>query len=168
MMREEIWDQMVEAECLVRYYDTLTKRYRKRHMILRAFILFDAMLAIGFLLKPLDPIVSIVIGVLLAVAVVWDLIADYAAKIALLSVICMECMETLNEWRVLWEDVNQEEITDESFLRQRTHQLTKRMTDVTSRAIPANISGDKGLYEKEAEAAYQVVMDRYYVEEIKL
>ena len=164
MIREEVWDQMLEAECLVRYYDTLTKRYRNRHKWLRAFILFDAMLAIGFLLKPLDPIASVIVGVLLAVAVVWDVIADYASKIALLSIICMECMQVLNDLRFLWEDVDQE-IVDEPTLRQRSHALTKKLTDVTSRAIPANISGPKALYEKEAEEAYQVMMDRYYVEE---
>lgn len=164
MIRDEIWDQMIEAECLVRYYDALTQRYRVYHKILRAVILLSSMTAIGALLEQFPPNVYLVIGALLAVAVVWDMLADYSAKSALLSVICMECIGLLNEWRTLWEDVNQEEI-NESSLRQRTRELAKRLTDVTSRAIPANIAGNKSLYEKEAEAAYQVVKDRYYVEE---
>ena len=65
---------------LVRYYESLADRHRRKHFWIRLVLLAAAASGIAALLDLFPEVVQIVAGGLVALCVVWDFVSDYAKK----------------------------------------------------------------------------------------
>ena len=145
---------------LVRYYESLSDRYRRSHSIVRFLLLAAAAGGIAALLDVLPAIAQLVAGALVALLVVWDFVADYARKAAVLHAVSLECSALEIEWRELWAAVNECDL-DDAEARREKQRLERRELEATGRAGHANIREDQELNEKCEKIAYRVMEDRY-------
>ena len=58
----------------------------------------------------------------MALLVVWDFMADYTKKAAILHTVSKECSDLESKWRALWRDVNRED-ADDVEIRNQIEQL---------------------------------------------
>ena len=109
---------------LVRYYESLADRHRRKHFWIRLVLLAAAASGIAALLDLFPEVVQIVAGGLVALCVVWDFVSDYAKKAAILHAISIECSALEVEWQDLWGDL---ENIDDTEARQRNTRLSRRL-----------------------------------------
>ena len=158
--RNEVWQELLDAARSVRYYETLSDRHRFKHSIVRFLLLASAAGGISALLDLLPENVQLISGALVALLVVWDFMADYARKAAILHTISVECSDLENKLQALWRDVNRED-ADDGEIRRRIEELARRAPEVTGRAGGADIREDRTLNQKCAESAYRTTAERY-------
>ena len=160
--RNAVWQELLDVARLVRYYEALSDRHRRNHIIVRFLLLVAAASGIAALLDQLPAIAQLIAGGLIAVLVVWDFVSDYAKKAAVLHVISLECSALEVEWRELWADINDNESnTTDAEARGKNRKLALRISEVTGWAGHADIREDRKLNEKCEETAYRVVADWY-------
>ncbi len=161
MLRDEIWNQLVDAERLVRYYGDLARYYNRCRWILRGAILLFCMTGITAFVESLPEWINLIVAAFLAGAVVWDAVMNYEKKAALLGIICVRCDRMLNQWRDLWNEVEREELLAEDALEEKFRHLRDDMTDVTEWATLCGISEHKRIHEKATKAAYETIQGYY-------
>ena len=86
MMRDEIWNQLVDAERLVRYYGDLAQHYNRCSWILRGVILLFCMAGITALLERIPEWANLIVYAVLAGAIVSEAIMNYEKKAALVGI----------------------------------------------------------------------------------
>ena len=79
--RNAVWQELLDVARLVRYYEALSDRHRRNHIIVRFLLLVAAASGIAALLDQLPAIAQLIAGGLIAVLVVWDFVSDYAKKL---------------------------------------------------------------------------------------
>ena len=158
--RNDVWQELLDAARLARYYEALSDRHQRKHRIVRFLLFVAGASAVATVLKFLPGEAQAVVGGLVAIVVAWDFVSDYAQKAAVLRTVSIACSELESEWRELWHDVNHD-VVDEPQLRDQLQRLARRTREVTSRAGDAGVSVDQKLNERCAESAYKVVSDRY-------
>ena len=168
--RNDVWQELLDVARLVRYYEALSDRYRRNHMIVRFLLLAAAVGGIATLLDLLpadrlpaavqkDQLVAVA-NALVALLVVWDFVSNYAKKAAVLQAISLECSLLDVEWRKLWADVNDGHVSDAE-ARGKNHGLGRRISEVTGWAGQAGIRESPRLNKKCTKVAYKVMADRY-------
>ena len=159
-MRSIVWRDYLDAARLVRYYEALSNKYRRNHLVVRFLLLVAAASGIAALLELLPAIAQMFAAGLVAFVVAWDFVSDYAKKAAVLHTISIECSELESEWQRLWVEINEDTLSTAEVLR-RNNRLSRRILGVTSWAGLADIRENQKLNEKCAESAYRVMVDRY-------
>ncbi len=148
MMRHEIWQGLLDAARLVRYYEALYNRYQRWHLIVRVVLLASATGVIGLLAGVLpDPwthVLQTTLGIVIVVVVIVDLVGRFAEKAAVLHTISVNCSRLDNEWHELWADCQEAESSTGDLAR-RNAELSRRLTEVTSAAGEAHILDNRRL-----------------------
>lgn len=158
--RSAVWHELLEVARLVRYYETLSDRHRKKHRWIRFLLLGATAGGIAALLELLRSELRLFASGLLALLVVWDAVSDYARKAAVLHAVSLECSRLEIEWRELWGDANDPE-ADEAHVRNEIRRLARRCSEVTGWAGHADIPEDRSLNEKCEAIAYTIEAERY-------
>ncbi len=158
--RNDVWQGFLDVARLVRYYEALSDRHRRNHLIVRFLLLVAAASGIATLLDLLPPIMQLLASGVIALLVSWDFVADYAKKAAILHTVSLECSALEIEWRELWAGVNEHDL-DDAEARRKNRQLEQRILEVTGRAGHADVREDRKLNEKCEEAAYKIMAERY-------
>ena len=158
--RNEVWQQLLDAARLVRYYDSLADRNHRKDSALRYLLLASAASGVAAVLELLPGIAQLIAGALIGLLVIWDIVVDYGRKAAVLHVIGLECQEIEGDLEKLWLEVDDAD-ADEEDLRSKTNALGRKLTHVTSWARHVNVREHSKLNEECAAAAYQVAADRY-------
>ena len=160
--RNAVWQELLDAVRLVRYYEALSDRYRRNHWAVRFVLLVAASSEIVALLALLPEnmrqSVQLAAAGFIALTVAWDFVSDYARKAAVLHAISMECSAVEIELKSLWGEI--ESISDDEAQRRNT-QLMRRISDATGWAGQADIREDSELNRKCATTAYNVMEDQY-------
>ena len=163
-VRHIVWHAYLDAARLVRYYEALSDKYRRKHFIVRFLLLTAAASGIAALLKFFpenyrEPVQLVGTG-FVALLVVWDSVSDYAKKAAVLHTISFECSEFEREWQKLWTELNVDKLTSAEVLR-KNDRLSQRIIAVTSWAGLADIREDQKLNERSTVSADTVMGERY-------
>ena len=114
--RRMIWQDLVDSERHVRYYDKMADMYSRRHKRMRFGILMSALaeatIAVGFTNLDISGIwailvfgVIILVGLVIAVLVTLEATSDYAEHAALLGWMSLDCKLYNVQWVELWHDV---------------------------------------------------------------
>ena len=150
-MRHEIWQGLLDAARLVRYYEALYNRYQRWHQIVRVVLLASATGVIGLLAGNLsDPwtyILQPILGIAIVLVVIVDLVGRFAEKAAVLHTISVNCSRLDNEWHELWADCQAGEASMDD-LAHRNAELSQKQTEVTSAAGDAHILDSRRLNER--------------------
>lgn len=169
-LRNAVWQALLDSSRLLRYYGDRAAYHRKRHQHLRFALLFSA--AVGGVsgLSGIADTVQIpgsfvfltpIAGVVIIAIVVWDAIADYGKKAALLHVISIECGEFELRTRHLWEAIARGEEIDADEVRAEVQSVERAMLQTTSRAGYADIDEHEGANQRAAGEAHQVIATMY-------
>ena len=165
--RREVWNEFLDAARLMRYYAELSDRHRRRRQYVQWLLLFLALGGVSHFLDLLPDSADWIAGLTsigIAAAVAWDFMADDAKKAAVLHSISVECGDIEMQWRELWLAIDQEQTSDEE-VRRRFRDLSDRLLRTTSRAGEIEVQEDSRLNEASTKIAYQVMTDRYIVED---
>ena len=156
MLRREIWNQLLDAERLVRYYSKRTQRYNTFCWIMRSALWLLYIGGISAYLEFAHLYVSITLAVVLAVATVLNAVLGYDEKAATLKAISSRSNRLLDQWRDLWLET-QEGIVEDDILRMKYRYLRDEQTASTEWAVFSGIPEDDELGKKAAKEAFKVV-----------
>ena len=162
-LRLEVWNQLVDAERLVRYYGRLSDHYNRLNVYLRVFIFVDSTTGIVALLGVLPAWVAIGASAAWAVAIVLDLKWDLEKKAAMAAVTYWHCGKLLDQWRDLWLRVNVYEFEAEEGIMERFAVLRDSQTEWTYLAAFRDIAINDRINKKATKEAYEV-LETYYAQ----
>ena len=161
-LRNDIWQELLDANRLVRYYEALANHYRRKHLATLLLLPVGAASSVAALyeLIPQREVVQVVANAVVGIMAFWVLFADYAKKAEVANSISIRCSRLDFEWRSLWSAVEKEEL-DEAEAHSRSSALAKEMIDVTQRSGDAGIVDSRRLNVKSEAAAFKTVGERY-------
>lgn len=139
-VRESVWDEMMDAERLSRYYGQLAKRYvRQSRAVLIVPALF-ATSAVAALLHTLPEQVLTVSNVVIVGISMVAIVTQPSIKAAGIIVVSNACDDLLVDWKRLWVDT--EHIDDET-AKQRLHELNLKTNAATNKAKELAVRDEK-------------------------
>ena len=163
-MRHEIWQGLLDAARLARYYEALYNRYQRRHQVVRVVLLASATGVIGLLsanfAEPWMSLAQPALAITIVLVVIVDLVGRYAEKAAVLHTVSVNCSRLDNEWHQLWADCEEGD-TPRDELAERQVALSERLTMATSVAGEAHILDSRRLNERCWREACDVERLRY-------
>ena len=163
--RNEIWQELLDSDRLVRYYAALANHYRRLHALTLLLLASGAASSFVAVLDVLPEDArldaQLIANSVVGVVAVWVCIADYAKKAAVAHMISSQCLRLDIQWRDLWMDV---ERIGEGAARERLVALAKEMNEVTSRSGDAGIVDNSRLNKKSETDAFKTVSERYAVQ----
>lgn len=163
-LRNAVWQQLLDAERLSRYYGKLTDRHRTWQRIPRYLMGVSSVVGAAAIMFETDWTANAVYlpaFLLVIAAVVWDFIHDHGDKAAILHSISVECSEYETELQDLWRSVDAEQPSKESHIRARLKDIESGMQRITSRAGYAGVKVDEKLNEKAQKEGFKVISDRF-------
>ena len=156
--RNEVWGDMLDADRLSRYYRAMTDRYHRYTVFSRLAIAGSAMAGVVSFIASLPSYAQITFGLVIAVAVILDLVVDFQKKAAVLHTIAVGMDQVSAEWQDLWGRI---ERIDEDAARERILALNRQLNSITARTGDIGAAVDRRLNEKCAEATYTVYRQQY-------
>ena len=158
--RDWVWQSLLDAARLSRYYQKVETKFRKCHFGIRFLLLLSAMAGIAPLVSESPGAIPTIGAAGIAVLVVLDFMMDYSTKISTLHSISVECGSLEGKWHGLWAECDLPEVREHD-IRQKCRELIERSEEITSMAGAANIRVYEKLNQDTAEEANQVIRDRY-------
>ena len=164
-VRNAVWQQLLDAERYSRYYGALSDRHRNCYRWLRFFLLFAA---VGGIARFLDLFpasfawISELSAIVIIALVIWEFMADYSTKAAILHTITIECGELQNDLDHLWLSLDQHSVGTPEVI-DGLQRIDDAFTRLTARAGYAGVSQDTTLNQSVTEDAYKVIHDRYHL-----
>lgn len=159
-IRNAVWQELLDAARLVRYYASLADRHRRKRRIIQLLLMAAAASGIVGVLDPVPAIMQPTAIAAIAILVAWDFFGDYARKVAVLHVICIECNRIETQWQTLWLEIERPDLEDADAIRQ-CEMLGQRLNEVTGQAGMVGIQVDAQLNKTCAEDAYKVMRERF-------
>ena len=138
--RERVWDEMMDAERLSRYYGRLAKRYVRRSRAVLFIPALFATSAVVALLNSWPEQVLMVANVVIVGISIAAIVTQPSIKAAGIIVISNACDDLLVDWRQLWADT--ERIDDEA-VEQRSHKLSLKVNAATNKAKEIAVLDEK-------------------------
>ena len=160
IIRNEVWQNYLDASRLARYYSALADRYKTIYLLSRAILILPLLTGVALLFDLLPEILVLFVGLAIALLVTADLFFDFAKRASVLKLVSQECGSLENEYRDLWLAVENGALSDGE-ARERINQIEKKMIDITNRLGNLEIKVDHKLNEKCAIETYKVMADRY-------
>lgn len=162
--RNAVWQELLNAARLVRYYSSLADRHRRNGRIIQFLLMAAATSGIAGLLDLLPAFIqqtaAAAAAAAVAILVVCDFFGDYAWKAAVLHVICIECNRIESQWQTLWLEIDRPDLEDADALRQ-CETLGRRLNEITGQAGLVGVAVDAQLNKTCAEDTYKVMQERY-------
>lgn len=157
--RNEVWQDLLDAARLSRYYQNLADRHQRRRRTIQFLLLAAATSGIATLQDLLPDPTQQIAAAAVAILVVWDFFGDHARKAAVLYAIRLECKRLESQWQKLWAAINRSALDDAEAIRQ-CEQLGQRLNEITGQAGLVGVEVDEELNRTCAEDAYKVVQER--------
>ena len=156
--RNDIWQELLDSDRLVRYYEALANRYQRLHSLTLLLLGVSAASSFAAILDLFPDVVQLFASALVGITAVWMFIADYAKKAAVAHVISFQCRRLDLDWKDLWAAV---ESIDEAEARRRLGDLSNQMNIATQRSSDAGIVDNRRLNEECEALAFKTVQERY-------
>lgn len=159
-IRNAVWQELLDAARLARYYASLADRHRRKRRIIQLLLMAAATSGIVGVLDLVPAFMQQAAFAAVAILILWDLIGDYAGKAAVLDTIRIECTLLENQLLTLWLEVDQSDMEDADARRQ-CNTLRQGLSDATEPAGKVGVTVDARLNKTCAEDAYKVMQERF-------
>ena len=156
--RNDVWQELLDSDRLVRYYEALANQYQRKHLLTLLLLGVGAASSFAAFLNLFPEVIQLVASALVGIVAVWMFIADYAKKAAVAHDIGFQCRRLDVQWKDLWAAV---ERIDEEEARQRLSELSNQMNIATQRSGDAGLVDNRRLNEKSEALAFKTVQERY-------
>ena len=161
VLRNAVWQQLLDAERLARYHGELADRYQRRQTLIRlAMAGASAIGAIGLIIQ-VEQWTSPAAILIMIAAVVWDFLHNDGKKAAILYSISVDCGEYETKLRVMWRALDAGPGFDEDTIRTNLLEIEQGMERATARSGYADIRVDEKLNLKTTLEAYTGVEARH-------
>ena len=163
-LRHAVWQALLDAERLGRYYGIRAAAHRHAHRTLRFVLLFAAVGGVTRFLDVLPEVtesISNAAGIVIIALVIWDFMADYGKKAAILHAISIECGDYDLRLRSLWMSLDHADGEDETAIRAELRAIEDGMLRATARAGYAEVTEHDQDNERATTEAYEVVSARF-------
>ena len=162
--RTEVWQGLLDAARLTRYFEHQYRTYLRAHQVSRLVL---AASAVGVTAAVLDllpvtwsPFLGPGLGAITILLVLFDLAAQLPEKTAVLHSVSVDCLRLEDDCRRLWIDCDDPEVRLEDI--QRRHAvLQQREIEVTSRLGDAGIATNQRVNRKCWEDVVRMEPKRY-------
>ena len=158
--RNEIWEEFLDASRLVRYYGKLESRNQIWYVGNRLLLLLFSLGGIVVLFDILPDSIRIVIGAFISLLIALEYVFNIGQKTAVLRYVYISCAELEDQWRILWNRIENNRIDETEIWRER-EELSRRCLQVTSKAKELGVRDNNRINKESAEEAYRVMEDRY-------
>lgn len=156
--RNDIWQELLDSDRLVRYYEALANHYQRKHSLTLLLLGMGAASSFAAILDLFPDVVQLIASALVGIVAVWMFIADYAKKAAVAHDIGFQCRRLDVGWKELWAAV---ERIDEAEARRRLGDLSNQINIATRRSSDAGIVDNRRLNKKSEALAFKTVQQRY-------
>ena len=157
--RNRIWNGMMDAERISRYYMAVSVKMNRLHFFFTVFIISSSIFLSGGLISdwPIGSFLpSVSIG--LMIATVWSSYRDYSKRASIASVIADKCRAVALEWKNLWVKY---ELPEVMVSLDQIEYLDKRMDAITSSIHIPSLGLSERTNKKCAEEAYAVISQEF-------
>ena len=164
--RTEVWYELRNSSRLVRYYEALADRYRRKETVfLIGFVFFAVLSFVSLQLTAMWGYTFLKILPFLPffgthVLLYWIYVSGIQKKVVILNQVSTGCCQLDDEWRELWSDVERGG-TSEKVVVGRIRELSHRTLELTKLPGDMGIVTDKALNKQSAEEADAELMYRY-------
>ena len=158
--RNDIWQDLLDANRLVRYYETLTTRYQRWQQVIQFLLLTIVISNLGAFVDLLPRLLQVIVAVALGLLMALDLVLKPTKKAFLLHETSNGCSLVCNEIETLWRKVETVDMNDAE-VQKRLTKLSRRIQEITNRIEDANIMDSQKLNTECANATYQVLSAKY-------
>ena len=161
MLRQQVWNQLMEAERLWRYYDGLHKKYNKRSLITRTLLVFSGISTVVYWMKAIPQeanpeLIGMAMGILLAIVVALDSAKHFEKKATILGFIASRLSKLQGKLEELWVEIEdkhyilkESSLNDELQVKYNT--LKADMSEIKDWLATSDISTDEEINKKAAE-----------------
>ena len=158
--RALIWNDLVDAARLGRYYQSMAKGYRRKQYFIHGALLLSATAGFATLFEFVPDWAQPLSAVLIAVFVVWEAVAKYPGKVATLESVASECGSLETEGHDLWASASEYRIKQDRAMESHRY-LSRRLDEVTGWPGKLDITDDEKLNAECSKQSYEVLRDRY-------
>ncbi len=162
--KELLWQGLVDATHLSRYYAYLTKRHMSRQRWTRGGLLVSAILGFSGLFEAVPIGVSVVGNVAVVIVVVIDFMHDYGPKAATLNATSIVCAKVEDQRHALWADVVEDRI-EEDKAREINSQLERLISEAAVAPSYLSVELDDDLNQISYEESTEMLRSRYAISE---
>ena len=155
--RNYVWQGLLDTVKYRRYFGELEKRYRRKHRSVRFVLGVSGAVTASPLVEGIPLIVSSIGGAAVVALVIWDLVYDYGRRVSALQVAVQGLTRLENQHRSLWDEVNNNSVTDTT-ARRRLKEIHDAQVDVVQGVEEAR---DDKLNDQCQEETYRLEAERY-------
>lgn len=141
-MDQQIWDGIVDAERMVRYFQRLSDKLRLWQQILTIVLVTAASGAVASLLAEFDASIAAFVMVGVAGGSTWLYFADYSGKAAAARMFHFQYKALASEWRRLWYSVDVVDQSDVQALKAQENALSSMFQIPIDRKLNEKCSGE--------------------------
>lgn len=156
--QNEVWQGMLNAARLSRYYNSMADRYQRRYQIVQAVLFIAATGGFVAVLAAFPSAVGLVANLLVAVVAAVSFTTDYGKTSYGLRSISRECLSLELDWNTLWQE--QSGMADAEVI-QRNRELNDRLDTITDQSGLLGVTDDDKLNERCQTDAYEVMEQHY-------
>ena len=160
--RADVWQDLLDADRLVRYYEALANRYRLWQQVIRLLMLTIIISNLGAFVDLLPRFLQISAAIGLALLMAWDWVLEPAKKAFVLHETSKGCSLVCNENEALWRKVDTIDMNDAE-VQKELAALSIRIQEVTDRVGDAKITDNQKMNAKCTDATYRAVSEKYAV-----
>ena len=161
--KDLIWQGLVEASRLSRYYAALADRHMRRQKYIRGALLAAAIAGFSGLFESVPEAIALVGNVAVVVLVTLDFMHDYGPKAATLNSTSIVCAKVEDEWHRLWVDAYGDQIA-EGEAREANRRLENLVLEAAAAPSFLGVTLDEKLNQSSYEQGVETLRSRYATE----
>ena len=177
-LRDAVWDQLLDADRCVRYYNALSDRYRKYHNNSRYITLIASVIGAGLSAASILDInlkwlgfdlgaagVFLFVFLVMVAVATWDFVQDCGYKSAVLGDVSRECAQYETRLRQLWRELDTQESVDSDAFSIELKEIETEMDRVIARVSNLNVGVDRKLNARMEKESDSVISEKFPVEQ---
>ena len=167
MLRNDIWDELIDCDRITRYYKRRHRNFSRASNFVKLSIIFLGMGEVVLILQKLQ-IVSIIASVAIAVAVAMEFVFRFGEKSIILGITSTKSERLLDRIRSLWTEVEENyhyldiHTEREELIRQKLITLREERTSLSELSSSQGISVNDRINKKCHEEAKKIAESYMY------
>ena len=161
VVRNAVWQKLLDASIVNRYFATLWARYRVKYVTVRIFLfLFAATSGFAPFVQQFPSSLQTIIGAALLFVICLDFVQNYSVKLAALKVTCQASRALEDQWGQLWFELDAGRCSLEEAW-ERNKQLTHELQKILQWPAEAMVKPNEEVNESCTQLAYNDAESRY-------
>lgn len=159
-IRNEVWQNYLDASRLTRYYSALADRYRLIYKFSNTSFIRPLLTGVLLLFDSPPEFVGLFIQLVNTLPKITNLIFNFSNKARVLNLVSQECGSLENEYEDLWLAMESGDLSDGE-IREKINQIKKKLIEIINIPDDFKITINHKLNEKCAIETYRAMEEKY-------